>query len=159
MPQALPQKAFRCLTILISVAALAACATKPVAAGGRFVVSAPKLFFYKFGPAQNSGPDFALAQGTKVTMLQRTIGFSRVMTDDGIGGYVASNGLAPAPPEPRSASVKPSGDGSRSSLFSSSPKRSNVRPTPGSPLFDMSDIPFPLQENSPPPKPSPRFRF
>ena len=158
MPHAPHNEILRCLAILTCAAALAACATKPAAPGARFVVSVPKASFYKYGPAQTSGPDFVLTQGTKVTMLQRSFGFSRVITDDGIGGYVASESLKPAPPEPRSAPGKLSPVGSRS-LFSSGPKRSNVRPTPGAPLFDTTDLPFPLPENSPPPKPAPGFRF
>jgi hypothetical protein len=148
-----------CIAALAALAALAACATKPLAAGTRCVISVPKSSFYKYGPAQTSGPDFTLTQGTKVTLLQSSFGFSRVMTDDGIGGYVASNGLAPTSPEPPPGAGKPSGGGSRSVLFSSGPKRSNVRPTPGSPLFDTNDPPLPLPENSPPPKPAPGFRF
>jgi hypothetical protein len=157
MPQAPPQKFLRCLAILTCVAAFAACATQPVAAGTRYVVSVRNASFYKYGPAQSFGPDFALSQGTKVTMLKKSFGFSHVKTEDGIDGYVASEEVKPAPHEP--SSVKPSVAGSRSSPASSRSKRSNVGPTPGSPPLDMSDLPLPLPENSEPPKPAPRFKF
>jgi hypothetical protein len=159
MPQAPSRKSLRCLAILICTAALAACATKPVAPGARYVVSAPKAFFYKYGPAQTTGPDFALKQGTKVTMLQMSFGFSRVMTDDGTSGFVASAEVKPAPPEPPASSGRLSGSGLRALLFPSRPKRSNVQPVPGSPLFETSDPPLPLPENPEPPKPAPRFKF
>jgi hypothetical protein len=55
---------------------------------------------FRYGPAQNFGPDFSLPQGQHVIMLKKEFGYSRVMTDDGQSGYVASEDLVPAPPPP-----------------------------------------------------------
>ena len=47
----------------------------------KFLVSVKSAQFYKYGPAQAFGADFTLAQGQKVTMLERQFGFSRVMLE------------------------------------------------------------------------------
>ena len=77
--------------LLTALTLLSACATKPVTAGSRYVITAPKTAFYKYGPAQSLGPDTTLLQGTIVTMLESTWGFCHVMTDSGLGGYVSSD--------------------------------------------------------------------
>ena len=85
----------RALTLLplLTAALLSACATKQVKAGTRYIVTAPKTAFYKYGPAQSFGPDTTLPHGTIVTMLESTWGFCHVMTDTGLGGYVSSDDL------------------------------------------------------------------
>src|SRR5436190_14589667 len=85
---------------LLSVAALSGCTTAPEPRGGRFVVSAPHAPFYKYGPAQAFGADFALNRGQKVTVVENSFGFSKVTTDDGIAGFMPTDDLTPAPPEP-----------------------------------------------------------
>ncbi len=145
----------RCLVPLICLAALAGCETATGVSGGRAMVAVPTTAFYKYGPAQTFGPDFLLKQDTKVTVLKRDWAFTRVMTDDGTAGYIASEDLKAAPPEP------PPPTGSSSGVRTSSsgkPKRSNVSSTPGSPLFDMSDLPA-LPPDDELPKPAPDFRF
>src|SRR4051812_9250112 len=94
---------------------LTSCATDPAPSGTRFIVSAPSAALYKNGPAQdpsfaspqlasmrtladpNSGPDTRLPKGAYVTLLRREIGYSRVVTDQGITGYVANDELQKAP--------------------------------------------------------------
>ena len=91
-------------------------------------------------------------------MLQRSFGFSRVMTDDGITGWVASEEIAPAPPEPRRLAIASRrGSGGGGERMTSGPrKQSKVDPVPGDPLFDMSDLPPPMPEE--PVQPKPKFR-
>jgi hypothetical protein len=68
---------------------------------GHYVVSAPQTPMYRYGPAQSFGPDFSLQQGQHVVMLKREYGYSRVQTDEGQSGFVATEDLAPAPaPKP-----------------------------------------------------------
>ena len=152
----------RALTLLplLTALALGACATKQVKSGTRYVVTAPKTAFYKYGPAQSFGPDTTLPRGTIVTMLESTWGFCHVMTDTGLGGYVSSDDLKLAPPAP--ATPKPALAGNTSpptQFFSGRPKQNTIRPTPGGPLFDVNDIPMPLPDTTPTPGPKPKFRF
>jgi len=133
---------------------LAACTTGGVTPpGSRFIVVVPKSAFYKYGPAQSFGPDFQLTKGQKVTMLERTFGYSRVTTDEGVTGYISSDEVIPAPPEPPppKATPKPKSGGGRS-WFSGAPKHSDVEGTPGSPLFDVNDVPAPLPTEPEPKK-------
>jgi hypothetical protein len=147
---------------LISLLALplSACTTgEMVPAGSRYMVMGKQTPFYKYGPAQTFGADFNLKEGQRVTMIERGFGYSRVMTDDGVTGYVPSEEVTPAPPEPKpEPPSKP-----KRSWFSSggAPKRSNVRGTPGSPLFDVNDVPLPEmpQGGDGNPKPAPKFRY
>ena len=85
---------------------LAGCSRELAPPGSRFLVSAQSAQFYKYGPAQSFGADFVLPKGQRVIMLDRSFGFSRVMTEDGISGWIASEELTAAPPEPRRAAAK-----------------------------------------------------
>ena len=137
---------------------LSGCSTELAPPGSHFIVSAQHAQFYKYGPAQSFGADFVLPKGQRVIMLQRSYGFSRVMTDDGVTGWVASEELNPAPPEPKRPTAltgrRSGGGGDR--MYSGPRKGSKVEPVPGDPLFDMSDLPPPPGEEPPPPKP--KFR-
>jgi hypothetical protein len=116
--------------------------------------------FYKYGPAQSFGADFSLLQGQRVTMNERSFGYSRVTTAEGITGYVATDQLTLAPPEPMQ--LKPKINATLPPLIaqpkrsSGKPKRSNVAPVASDPLFDVNDVPTPMPEN---PEPAPDFRF
>ena len=153
-------RALTLLPLLTSLALLSACATKAVKAGTRYVITAPKTAFYKYGPAQSFGPDTTLTQGTIVTMLESTWGFCHVMTDSGLGGYVSSDDLKLAPPAP-AAAPKPAlaGNPRAPQFYSGRPKQNTIRPTPGGPLFDVNEVPMPLPDNTPPPGPKPKFRY
>ena len=72
---------------------------------GRFMVGVKKSPFYKYGPAQAFGPDFALPQGQRLTLVEHSFGFSRVMTDDGVAGFMPTEDLVPAPAEPAPAAA------------------------------------------------------
>jgi len=111
------------------------------------MVTTKNAEFYKYGPAQAFGADFKLTQGQKLTMLERQYGYSRVMLDDGTSGYVATEELKQAPPEPPPPKVaKASGIGS---WFSGKPKNSDVEATPSEPLFDVNDVPLPMPDTPP----------
>jgi hypothetical protein len=117
------------------------------------MVTASRAQFYKYGPAQTFGPDFVLEKGQRVTMVQHSFGYSRVTTDDGVTGYVSTDEVAPAPPEPKPPVTPPP----RRTAFLGRPKQSNLRGTPGAPLFDVNDVPMPLPSD-PPRKEEPKFR-
>ena len=136
---------------------LASCSKELAPPGSRFLVSAQSAQFFKYGPAQSFGADFVLPKGQRVIMLDRSFGFSRVMTDDGISGWVASEELSPAPPEPRKVATKGGrrgGGAGPDRLFSGPRKNSKVDSVPGDPLFDMSDLPPPMPEEAELPKPN-----
>lgn len=60
-----------------------------------------KAQFYRYGPVQPGGADFLLHKGQRVTLAKREMGFDRVVTADGVSGYISSDQLAPAPaPKP-----------------------------------------------------------
>ena len=152
-------RALTLLPLLTALALLSGCAAKQVKAGTRYVITAPKTAFYKYGPAQSFGPDTTLPQGTIVTMLESTWGFCHVMTDTGLGGYVSSDDLKLAPPSAAPPKPTLAANPREPQFFSGRPKQNTIRPTPGGPLFDVSDLPMPLPDNNPPPGPKPKFRY
>lgn len=125
--------------------------------GSRLVVSAPFAEFYKNGPAQDvnldmaqyrfdnfmaqqhTGPDFQLPKGATVTMLKREPGYSKVVTDNGVAGYVANEKLKPAPPVAR---VMPT----EAPVERSFRQRSRANPPShrNDEHLDFSDLPLPL---------------
>jgi hypothetical protein len=153
---------FRNLVVMICLAVFVACEANTVPSGSHFLVSAPKTAFYKFGPAQSFGPDFVLNEGARVTMLEHSFGYSRVMTADGTAGFVSTDDLKPAPPGPYTTNPNTKTNYTiqlNRPMFEqpkSVEKHSNVPSTSGSPLFDQSE---PLPQNSATPKPAPGFRF
>ena len=152
-------RALTLLPLLTALALLSACATKSVKPGTRYIITAPKTAFYKYGPAQSFGPDTTLAQGTIVTMLESTWGFCHVMTDTGLGGYVSSDDLKLAPPAAATPKPTLAGNSREPQFFSGRPKQNTIRPTPGGPLFDVNDVPMPLPDNTSPSGPKPKFRY
>jgi hypothetical protein len=135
---------------------VAGCATDPVPMGSRFVVAAPFAEFYKNGPAtdvnldiaqhtfnnylleQHTGPDFQLPQGAAVTMLKRESGYSKVITDSGIAGFVANDKLKPAPPVARAAPTEmPPERNFRQRTRAVPPSRKNDE------QLDFNDLPLP----------------
>jgi hypothetical protein len=146
---------FACFIALTGAGLLAACATKQVKVGTRYMITAPKTAFYKYGPAQSFGPDTTLQRGTVVTMLESTWGFCHVMTDSGMSGYVSSDDLKVAPPMPATPKPVPVGNPNGPRFSSAKPKQNYIRPTPGGPLFDVNDVPMPLPDDPPKPK----FRY
>jgi hypothetical protein len=147
--------ALRLLLAGCALAFAAGCASDPVPPGSRFVVSAPFAEFYKKGPAQDvgfaqhtydngiagqyTGPDFQLPKGAAVTMLKRESGYSKVVTDNGVAGYIANDKLAPAPAVARNipTEVRPQRN-IRERTRAVPPSRRNED------QLDLSDIPLPL---------------
>jgi hypothetical protein len=120
----------------------------------QFQVSVPKAQFYKYGPSQSFGPDFVLVKGQRVTVTKRSFGFTRVVTQDGVTGYVASEELEPAPPDPVPVATPPPQLARRGSKA----RDGVVEPTSELPLFDVNDVPSALPDSGPP-KPAPGFRY
>jgi hypothetical protein len=118
----------------------------------QFQVSVPRAQFYKYGPSQSFGPDFVLVKGQRVTVTKRSFGFTRVVTQDGVTGYVASEELEPAPPDPVPAAT-PQQLARRGKM-----RDGAVEPTADLPLFDVNDVPSALPDKGPP-KPAPGFRY
>lgn len=132
---------------------------------GRYVVTAAKSPFYKYGPAQAFGADFALNRGQKVTVVENSFGFARVTTDDGISGYMATDDLAPAPPEPAPQVRAPSRTATRrirgEETFVPPQKKGGPQIENGLPLFDVNDLPLPTNGATPkvePPAPNVKTR-
>jgi hypothetical protein len=135
----------------------AGCATDPAPMGSRFVVTAPFAEFYKNGPAQDvnldvaqhrfenylleqqTGPDFQLPKGSAVTMLKRESGYSKVITDAGVAGYVANEKLKPAPAVARAApaEMRPARN-LRERMRALPPSKKNQE------QLDLNDLPLPL---------------
>lgn len=73
-------------------------ASRPGKGDVYYAVSAQQAQVYRFGPAQPTGADAQLKHGQRVIMLRKEYGYSRVMTEDGLTGYIANDFIAPAPP-------------------------------------------------------------
>jgi len=150
---------FRCLAAGLAVLWVAGCATEPAPPGSRFVVSAANAQFYKNGPAeqfsyvnptfdqnltaQQVGPDFELPKGSHLTMLKREFGFSRVVTDEGVVGYVSNDQVASAPAVARvtrPAVAAPSERPNRERSRNSTPHPRKIEEHP----LDLNDVPLPL---------------
>ena len=106
---------------------------------------------FRYGPAQSFGADFNLTEGQHVVMLKREFGYSRVMTDEGQSGYVATEDITPAPP-PASPGVNLSlphrrltQSGAGRGRTSSANNRAVIQ---SGPLFSGEDLP-PLPERDP----------
>jgi hypothetical protein len=83
------------LILLLASVLLHGCANvDPSSLAGHYEVRVDTAMF-RYGPAQSFGPDFSLKQGTHVVMMRRDFGYSRVMTDEGQTGYVATEDLIP----------------------------------------------------------------
>jgi hypothetical protein len=82
-------------------------ASRPLKGDGYFAVVVPQAQVYRFSPSQPTGADAQLKQGQKVLMLRQEYGYSRVMTEDGMTGFIANDFIAPtSPPEkPRNPSA------------------------------------------------------
>ncbi len=151
---------FLCL-LAAALSFLPGCTTGGGAGSGRYMVGAPKSPFYKYGPAQAFGADFALHRGQIVTVTENSFGFSKVTTDDGIAGYMPSEDLILAPPEPapqlratpRTASRRIRAE---EPFSGAGRKRPSSVIEPGLPLFDGIDLPLP--SNAEPPKVEPPAR-
>jgi len=134
---------------------LAGCASPSgagVHAGESYAVKGQSTLFYSYGPAQASGPDFTLGHGQQVTMLSYQFGYSHVaVAATGQTGYVATDDLTPAPPQPKASST---------SLLASQTRRRHAGdesrpPTPE----EESQIPLPEFPESEPPPNAPPFRY
>jgi len=95
----------RGLLLCCSCLWLAGCAApgtgaKPEPIIENYIVTASQTPFYSFGPAQSMGPDFLLKKTAPVTLLRKERGYSWVREANGREGYVASDQIAPLPPEP-----------------------------------------------------------
>ena len=95
-------RGIRATAALAGVIALSSCEafrSGRLAKGDQYyAVSAKVAQIYRFGPAQPTGADVLLKQGQRVIMLRQEYGYSRVMTEDGLAGYIANDLIAPAPP-------------------------------------------------------------
>jgi hypothetical protein len=136
---------------------------------GYYAVTAKQAQVYRFGPAQPTGADALLKEGHKLLMLRKEYGYSRVMTEDGMTGYISNDFITPTtPPErPRTAASGnlamnlpplPSRGGGIPGI--SSANRSVLQTAP---LFGGDDLP-PLPDAADRPafrtaKPKPGFRF
>jgi hypothetical protein len=137
------------LGVLASAGFLTGCATPEGSSqvAGHFLVNTPTTPFYRYGPAQSFGPDYSLKRGQRVLVMKKESGFSRVMTEDGQSGYVATEDLVAAPPPPpppreqRRVASSGSRRKSRSGSRGSGPSSANQQILQGAPLFEPGDLP------------------
>ena len=101
---------------MLALALFSACAssTPPAPGADRYMVSAIRTPFYRYGPAQGMGADTVLQTGERVTLLYHSYGYSRVMLASGISGYVSTDAITPVPAEPKPAAPAPSSKKHRS---------------------------------------------
>lgn len=66
----------------------------------RYEVTVETTPFYRLGPQQDAGPDMQLQKGTRMNLVKRGFGFSKVELDNGWPGWVATEDIGPASPEP-----------------------------------------------------------
>jgi hypothetical protein len=107
-----------------------------------YLVAPATSEFYKYGPAQAFGADFVVHRGDRITMLHRDLGYSQVQLADGTTGYMPTEDLKPAP----APATPPRIRGRDRRVTAGAPRSSNVKPVPGDPLFDVTDIPLPLPQ-------------
>jgi hypothetical protein len=118
-------------------------------AGQPYIVNSQRTLFYTYGPAQTSGPDFALYHGERLTMLSYQYGYSQItIPETGQTGYVPTEDLAPAPPAPKPTPTP-------SSPHHHRPYTSSRPPTPE----EESQVPLPEFPESKPPPGAPPFRY
>lgn len=160
----------RLVLTLAGVILFSGCETsRPGKNEGYYAVTAKLAQVYRFGPAQPTGADAVLKEGHKLLMLRKEFGYSRVMTQDGMTGYVSNDLIAPtSPPErPKTATagnlamnLPPLPSGGVGIPGVSSANRSVLQTAP---LFGGSDLP-PLPDGLQRPAfrtgaPKPGFRF
>jgi hypothetical protein len=143
---------------------IAACATnKSEIVTTSYIVSAPTTSFFKYGPAQEFGPDLTLTNGQHVTMLHKEFGYSRIMTDTGVSGYVSNDDIKALPPTPVPKPT-PNPTASRGFFSRHFGPASNFKPS-SDPLFDVNDVPpppmpaNPSKPAAPAATPPPNFRY
>ena len=101
------------------------------------MVTAMHTPFYRYGPAQGVGADGVLDNGAHVTLLYKSYGFSRVMLESGISGYVSTDAIAPAPPELKRAPTPPV----KSRKTHSSGEESTPPPSPMEAPLGLPELP------------------
>jgi len=120
-------------------------------AGEAYLVNSQRTQFYSIGPAQVSGPDFALYHGQRLTMIDYAYGYSHVTVEaTGQIGYVPTEDLAPAPPAPHPSPSPSSG---------ATAHRRNGNDGRAPTAAEQSKIPLPEFPESEPPPGSPPFRY
>jgi hypothetical protein len=137
------------ITMLFATLLAAGCATGPgTNAGKTYAVTTPKALFYRYGPAQASGPDFALSLGERVTMLSYEYGYSQVtIPENNMTGWVPTNDITPAAPLPKTSPAP--------LLASRSRHHYDEEIPPG----EQPNAPLPEFPESRPPPGSPPFRY
>lgn len=146
------------LPIYLLCALLLGCASTQVYELGQepeYVVVQNFAPFYSVGPMQPR-PDASLPLDTRVKLVRKEMGFSKIQLEDGRVGYVANESIIPAPPRPT-----PTPEPEITS--SSTPRRGADR---GARYRgpQVNDIPLPdldiaPEEVPPPVETKPRFRY
>ncbi len=100
LPRKIP--GVRIALLCAALALLGGCAGSQLGKGQiYYAVSGQQAQVYRFGPSQPTGADALLKKGQRIIMLRQEYGFSRVMTEDGMTGFIANDLIAPAPPPPK----------------------------------------------------------
>lgn len=97
--------------LALACALLPGCASMdPAAQTGHYEVRVETPMF-RYGPAQSFGPDFTLKQGQHVVLMRKDFGYSRIMTDEGQTGYVATEDIIPSAAPKVAAAGRSGGSG------------------------------------------------
>jgi hypothetical protein len=129
--------------------------------GQYYVVAAKEAEFYRYGPQQANGPDERLPQGTLVSLVRASFGYSKVQLMNGVQGYVASQDIHAAPPEVVQAATNPSVEAGSTGSVRGSEGESSHRPRFRYDIVDPRFLPPPeplpvdIPEPSPDTTPSP----
>ena len=141
--------------------------SRPGKGGVYYAVSGPQAQVYRFGPSQPTGADATLKKGQRIIMLRQEYGFSRVMTEDGMTGFIANDLITPAPPPPKP--ITPTRSALAFANLPPLPSRGGNMPGVSSanrailehgPLFDQDPLPpLPEGDGTRPKSKAPGFRF
>ena len=120
-------------------------------ASDRYKVTAATSNFYLYGPQEPNGPDSVLKKDSKLTLIKREFGYSRVKTSDGQTGYVGTEDIGPLSPEDIA-------DENAAVQLMPADVQKRLGPMPGGytiPPEAGNDERLPVADSSPTPKPTP----
>ena len=124
-----------------------------------YIVAAKEAEFYRYGPQQANGPDERLPQGTLVSLVRASFGYSKVQLMSGVQGYVATQDIHAAPPEVVQAATNPpvetGSTGSTRGTRSESSHQPRFRYDIVDPRFLPPPEPLPIDIPEPAPESSP----
>ena len=124
-------------------------------ASDRCKVTADTTPFYLYGPQEANGPDDVLKKDTKLTLIKRSYGYSRVTTPNGQTGYVGTEDIGPL-------DAQDLADENAALQLMPADVQKRMGPMPGGytiPPEAGNDERLPVADSAPTPKPTPTPPF